>query len=170
MRTNSIILALFIFPILLIPLTGLFNPGLAQSHEISVEKVALSSEMIVVGKVNKKQCEWNEDKTRILTKVSIDVDEYVKGERAEQEITIMHWGGEIDGIGELYTHTPRFTENENVLLFVKKDKEENLRVCHGSEGKFRIQEDTTLKFKRVNNKSLDDLKAEIKAFIGSKNK
>ena len=143
---------------------------LAQSQQLLIREMTNEAEAIVVGTVSAKRCEWTTDNSRIMTRVTIRVDEFVKGDQSGDEITVSHWGGEIGEVGELYSHTPRFAENEQVLLFVKKDKEENLRVCHGSEGKFRIQEDTTTKFKRVDNKSLDDLKAEIRAFIEIKKK
>jgi len=41
-------------------------------------------------------------------------------------------------VGELYTHTARFSKDEEVLVFVKKDRKNNLIVAGGNEGKFKV--------------------------------
>jgi hypothetical protein len=110
----------------------------AQTEKIRLEDLAKKAEVIVVGKVTDVRSEWNADKTKIITKVSLDVDEYVKGEPAGKTMVITHMGGEVDGVGELYSHTPAFSKGEDVLVFVKKDNKNNLNVAGGNEGKFKV--------------------------------
>jgi hypothetical protein len=152
-------------------MTERFDLVVAQQPEKYYDKIIGSSEMIVVGKVQSKKCEWNKDKSRIFTRVNISVDEYVKGVNASQEITVMHWGGEIDGVGELYTHTVSFKSDEHVFLFLKKDKNENLRVNGGQHGKMTISKDEKSVHMMVNqSENLEKLKDRIKSMLDVKRK
>ena len=74
-----------------------------------------------------KKSDWNQDKTRIFTKVTIQVDEYLKGNNSGKTMVINTPGGEVDGIGELYTHMPSFKDDEDVLVFAKEDKQDRWR-------------------------------------------
>ena len=107
---NNKIIFLFSLAILVViflsPLT--IDVTLAQSQQLLIREMTNEAEAIVVGTVSAKHCEWTADKSRIMTRVTIRVDEFVKGERSGEEITVTHWGGEIGEVGELYTHTPRF--------------------------------------------------------------
>lgn len=105
----------------------------------NLEKLAKDSELIVTGKVIERQAEWNEDKTRIYTRVRVSVDEFLKGEQSENIITVTHLGGEIGEVGELYTGTARFEKDEEVVLFLKKDKKDRLRITGGNKGKYKIK-------------------------------
>jgi len=71
----------------------------------------------------------------------VGVDQYLKGERPERSLTIVTPGGEIDGVGELYSHTARFLNDEDVVVFAEKDKRGELRVAGGSQGKYTIKKD-----------------------------
>ena len=110
----------------------------AQIESNRIQSLAQQSDAIVVGKVSTVRSEWNADKTRIVTKVSVDVDEYVKGQSTGKTMVITHMGGEVDGVGELYTSAPHFSAGEDVLVFVKKDSKNNLNVAGGNEGKIKI--------------------------------
>ena len=110
----------------------------AQTQKLQLEALAKGAEMIVVGKVAKVHSEWNQEKTRIFTRVLVNIEEYVKGESADRTLVITHPGGEIGAVGELYTHTPTFSQGEEVLVFVKKDSKNNLIVAGGNEGKFKV--------------------------------
>ena len=53
--------------------------GLTQERALTVDELARRAEVVVVGKVTAKRSEWNSDKTRIYTRVTIDVDDCLKG-------------------------------------------------------------------------------------------
>jgi hypothetical protein len=112
--------------------------AIGQTQQMRLEDLAKKAEAIVVGKVSNVKSEWNKEKTRIYTKVTVDVGEYVKGETADKTLVITQLGGEVDGVGELYSHTPRFSKEEEVLLFVKKDKKNNIVIEGGEQGKYKI--------------------------------
>ena len=138
----------------------------AQLQKLTTKELTNRAEVIAVGKVTSMRSEWNRDKTRIYTKVTISVDQYVKGQRSEKTLTISHLGGEVGAVGELYSHTPRFSKDEEVLVFVKKDKKNNLRITGGADGKFRITKSELTGKKLVGKiKTLEDFTARVKSII-----
>ena len=70
-------------------------------------------------------------------------------------------------MGELYTHMPRFEDNEEVLVFLKKDrKNTGYKVFNGEEGKIKVHSDSKTKEKVTSsNMRIKDLKLQIKSFI-----
>ena len=81
------------------------------------------------------------------------MDEYVKGQSLGRTIVLTHPGGEVDGVGELYSHTPSFTSGEEVLVFARKDSKNNLLVTGGPEGKCRIVKDEVTGQKMIQGKT-----------------
>jgi len=146
--------------------TGFVDNIKAQKQKSQIESLVEKSEVIVLGKVTVMHSEWNKNKSKIYTRVSIKVIENFKGSANDQTIVITHPGGEVDGVGELYSHMPKFTQDEEALIFAKRDKENNLIVTNGLEGKFQITKNMTTGEKTVGlNKSLDDFSSSIKSII-----
>ncbi len=138
----------------------------AQLKKLTTEELTDGAEVVAVGKVTAMRSEWNKDRTRIYTKVTISVDQYVKGEQVEKTLTITHLGGEVGDVGELYSGTPKFRKDEEVLVFVKKDKLGNLRVTGGARGKYTITKSESTGLKVVGEtKTLDDFTAQIKSIV-----
>jgi hypothetical protein len=140
MRTNQrakrrVIGILFVF--LALPLTTV----MAQVTQSSMEQLAKESDAVVVGKVAGLSPEWNSTKTRIQTRVTIAVDQSVKGDPSLKSMTIVVPGGEVDGVGEVYSHAPRFLRDEDVVVFAKKSTSGTFQVANGNQGKFTIQKD-----------------------------
>ena len=64
----------------------------------------------------------------IRTRVTLSVDQFVKGGSPQNSLTIYIPGGEIDGVGEVYSHMPTFRQNEDVVVFAEKDRDDRYRV------------------------------------------
>lgn len=105
------------------------------------EQLVRRAETVVVGRVAQQHSQWNSDRTRIVTQVTVTVDEVLKGDPNQRSLVVSVPGGEIDGVGELYTHTPRFRVSEAVVLFVERDPAGVLRVAGGEKGKVTISRD-----------------------------
>lgn len=130
---------------------------------VMVDRLAQQSDVVAVARVSGVRSEWNEDKSRIQTRVTLAVEQGIKGAAAEESITILTPGGEVEGVGELYTHMPQFKENEEVLVFASKDAKGNLRVTSGASGKFTVEKDAATGAKRVQNLgTIDELSAKIR--------
>jgi len=156
---------------LLILLTILFLSAItaegiiAQTAHNNLENFVKRSEVIARGKVSQVKPEWDKEKSRILSKVSIDVSESYKGSETGK-LVITHLGGEIGEVGELYSHEPQFTLDEEVLIFAKRDKDNNLRVTRGYEGKLKITTDKTTGEKKIGaSNSLNEFSSRIKSII-----
>jgi hypothetical protein len=115
--------------------------AISQSKEVSTEALAAQAEVVAVGKVSSLVPQWNEDHSRIVTRVTLSVQNYIKGGTAGQLLTLLVPGGEIDGVGELYSHTAVFQSDENVLVFAQKDPQGNYRVSAGQQGKYTVKKD-----------------------------
>jgi hypothetical protein len=112
-----------------------------QSNKNFTDQISKDADVIVVGKVGKLVSEWNADKSRIQTRVTIAVSDMIKGDGSVQTINVVVPGGEVDGVGEWYSHSPRFVNSEDVVVFAKKDRRGLLRLASGQQGKFTIQDD-----------------------------
>ena len=115
--------------------------ALSQSMELTTVALAGQAEVVAVGKVSSLVPQWNEDHSRIFTRVTLSVDQYIKGGSAGQPLTLLVPGGEVDGVGELYSHTAVFQSDESVLVFAQKDREGNYRVSAGQQGKYTVKRD-----------------------------
>jgi len=149
---------------------GFLFTSIAQDKSLEIKKLSKGADVILTGKVMKQNSSWNQNKTRIFTKATLQVDEYLKGSNSGNSIEVTYPGGEVGEVGELYTHMPRFNNDEEVLVFLKKDeKEKAFKVFDGEAGKITVIKDakTGEKFTSSNVK-IDHLKAEIKNYLNGK--
>lgn len=143
---------------------GKIIPG-KSAPVLMIDRLAREADVVVAGRVSTTRGEWNEDRSRIQTRVTVVVDRTLKGgQPATGELTILVPGGEVDGVGELYTHMATFRENEEVLVFANRDAKGNLRVTSGMDGKLRIERDAKTGARTI--PSLGDLE-EVSARVSS---
>ncbi|MFO7524970.1 MAG: hypothetical protein R6W68_05915 [Ignavibacteriaceae bacterium] len=148
-------------------LFGINLPVFSQIIHSDVKSLSTNADIILTGKVSEQKSEWNSDNTRIYTKVTIDVEEYLKGSNGQNKITITHPGGEVGEVGELYSHMPRFSNDEEVLLFVKEDRKTmSYKVLSGEDGKLTLYRDKiTGESVTSFNKKVSTIKREIKNYV-----
>lgn len=140
----------------------------AQAVQSSMEQIARESDAVVVGKVAGLSSEWNEARTRIQTRVTISVDQSLKGDASVKSLTVIVPGGEVDGVGEVYSHAPRFLRDEAVVVFAKKNASGFYQVSEGSEGKYSIHKDDISGAMLVSGKkTLGEFTAGVKTAIQS---
>lgn len=139
----------------------------SQTMQAEIKNLSKGADMIVTGKVVDQTSQWNSEKSRIYTNVTIQVDEFLKGTNNQNRIVITHLGGEVGDVGETYSHVPTFKDDEDVLVFVKKSsKDESLSVFQGEEGKLTLYEDKTTGEKITSqNIKANEIKKEIKSFV-----
>jgi hypothetical protein len=141
----------------------------SQSDESKIKNLSEGADIILTGKVVEQKSNWNEDRTRIYTNVVVRAEEYLKGNYSEKSIALTTLGGEVGEVGELYSHMPRFSNDEEVLLFVKKDKKDmNYKVFNGEDGKMTLYRDKNGEMVISGNKKISTLKNEIKNFVNKK--
>ena len=142
----------------------------AEDEPSRIKKLSKGADVILTGKVSQKKSNWNKDKTRIYTKTTVEVDEYLKGKNTRKSVEISTPGGEVGDIGEVYTHMPTFEENEEVLVFLKKDQNDEIyQVFSGEEGKIKVHKDAKTKEKVTNtDMRFKELKSQIKSYLREK--
>lgn len=158
---------LFIFFVALLLIN---KTSIAQTNQKLLKELSEKSDLIIEGKVIKQNSSWNREKTRIYTEVTLQVDEYLKGNNGNKTIVVKTPGGEVGEVGELYTHMPRFKNDEQVLLFVKEDKrDKSLKVSNGEEGRITVYDDKLTGEKVTSTRQkISGLKKEIKEYINKK--
>ncbi len=114
----------------------------AQGRAMTTDELVKQSDVVVVGKVNQVKSEWSGDKSRIFTRVTLTVDQYLMGTGTGATLTLVTPGGEIDGVGEMYTHMPVFHKDEDVVVYAARDAHGAYRVTGGSQGKLMIDRDS----------------------------
>lgn len=158
----------FYLPVIIFLLIASFSTKtLPQSIQSKMQNLTEKSDVILEGKVVKQNSSWNQNKTRIFTEVTLQVDEYLKGNKVNKSIVVTTPGGEVGEIGELYTHMPRFNNDENVLVFVKEDKKDkSYKVLNGEDGKMTLYNDKLTGEKvSSSHKKISMLKKEIKNYV-----
>jgi hypothetical protein len=151
--------------ITLLLISGFNHTSLSQNHTI-IQNLSEGADIIITGKVIQQDSHWNDDKTRIFTNVTIQVEEYLKGNNNSSQITVSHLGGEVGAVGELYSHTPGFSNNEEILLFISRDKSDNTyKVYQGENGKLTILKDQNTGEKMTTwHREINSLKQEIRSY------
>ena len=150
-------------------LCGIYPAYFAQQLATELKELTGRAEVILTGKVTQQASSWNEDKTRIYTRATIEVDEYIKGNSTGNTVTVKYLGGEVGEIGEKYSHMPRFEDKEEVLVFLKRDeKSTNYKVFNGENGKISVINDPkTGERVTTSNVQINSLKTQIKNYINN---
>jgi len=146
---------------------GFYFTSYAQLASSEVESMSKNADLIITGKVVEQNSNWNENRTRIYTQATIQVEDYLKGSNNGGAIIVSYPGGEVGEVGELYSHMPKFEDQEEVLVFLKKDeKSTSYKVLNGEDGKINVITDPKTGEKVTSsNVPVNSLKAQIKSYI-----
>ena len=140
----------------------------SQAKKPKIDQLAREADVVVVGKVGKITSEWNADKSRIQTRVMIEVDQTISGNLTESTVPVLVPGGEVDGVGEWYSHAVRFEKEEQVVLFAKKDPKGHYTIPAGEQGKFQVKNDKATGAKMIPNLgTLEEFTTQIKRNLKS---
>lgn len=129
------------------------------------EDLARRADAIVIAKVTGLTSAWNSDRSRIYTTVTLAIDEQLKGE-GTGTMSISTPGGEVDGVGEVYSHVPRFKLNEQVVVFAQRDTQGRFQLVGGIEGKMSvIIEESTGRQLVADHETLQGFAVRVKAIV-----
>jgi hypothetical protein len=97
---------------------------------------------IVLGQVTRIESHWYAAKTQIYTHVGVRIEEVLKGELPEVEITVKQLGGTVGGLRSWIFGSPEFVVGERVVLFLTANPDGTLRVLSLYQGKFSVLRDS----------------------------
>lgn len=120
-------------------LAGLLAPAAAQAthvQAVDLGVLARESEVIAAGRVVGLRSAW--ERGRIVTRVTLEVADGLKGARAGSTVEFSVLGGTVDGIGQWVPGEPRFQEREEVVVCLTPVKGK-LAVLGMAQGLFRLQ-------------------------------
>jgi len=100
--------------------------ALALMRALSTEELTRNSDIVIVGEVEEKSSFWSEDRKTIFTRVTVKIEERVRGQYLEERLEVEYEGGEIGEIGLRVSDVTSFSKGERVLLFLKTMMKERL--------------------------------------------
>lgn len=127
-------------------------------HMTTVE-LADASKSIVHGRVISLVPHWNEERTTILTRVTVDPIQYMKGEPGGGRIVFEMPGGVVGELGLAVSDVPDFEVGEEVVLFLRS---EYFRVVGWRQGKLSVKDGVVLE----KGMTLDQFRAHIAELTG----
>jgi hypothetical protein len=134
----------------------------SQEGKLTLSELSQRAEVVVIGKVASVQSSWNNARTKIQTRVEIVINERLKGRVEQSSLTIMTLGGEVNGIGESYSHMAKFSRDEDVVVFAARDQSGQYRVTAGEQGKLTIKQDASSKKVVGDGMPLEVLRSDIR--------
>ncbi|MBP1779971.1 MAG: hypothetical protein H6Q86_5982, partial [candidate division NC10 bacterium] len=108
---------------------------------LSEEALIDDAVAIVLGHVTSIQGNYDHTHGRIFTNVTVAIEDVLKGELPVGEITVRQLGGSFGDLHSWVVGSPQFTRGEKALLFLRADRDGNLRVAHLYQGKFTVSLD-----------------------------
>ena len=126
----------------------------AQVKRMSAKDLTEESTAVLYGKCKNVKSEWNENKSLIFTYITIQSEEYIKGNLGS-EVVVTVPGGRVDDILYEVSETPFFTEDEEVVAFIWTNPKGRNLITGGPQGKMKIEKDTKTGKRFVNNPEVD---------------
>ena len=115
--------------------------GAATVVAMSLEQMTERADAIYLGRVTGARADWNAERTRIYTYVTLEVDRYLKGGSGARSETVRLLGGRVGPYLAMVPGTPRFDVGEEVLLFASGRGARIPTVLGLSLGKFTVVSD-----------------------------
>jgi hypothetical protein len=108
---------------------------------MTLDQMSERAESIFLGRVTGTRADWNAERTRIYTYVTLEVDRYLKGGSESKVATVRFLGGRVGPYAAMVPGSPRFEVGEEVLLFCAGGGARIPTVLGMSLGKFTIVAD-----------------------------
>ncbi len=110
---------------------------------MTLEQMSERAETIFLGRVTGTRADWNAERTRIYTYVTLEVERYLKGGNEPRVVTVRHLGGRVGPYLAMVPGSPQFDMGEEVLLFCTGGGARIPTILGMSLGKFTIATDSS---------------------------
>lgn len=122
----------------------------AQSSDIrlSVKQLKDTSESVVLARTVKTESYWNDDRSAILTRVTLQVEESLSGSATGETVVIVP-GGQIGEYLHEVTDMPEFVTGEESVVFLERHSSGVTVVNGGARGKLEVKTDAVSRSREV---------------------
>ena len=146
---------LIMISLLLFTAAGMFLPStcVAQVKKMSAQELTNESTSILYGKCTRLESTWTEDRSMILTRVTVVPEQYLKGNLGN-EVTITVPGGQVGDIIYEVSEMPAFQKGEEVFAFIWQNPSGMNLVTGGYQGKLQIRTDVKTGLKTLEGRQL----------------
>ena len=140
------------------------RPIAPRSRRLSAKEMTTMADVVALGNVSDMKSEWNADKSRIYTRVRIEVREFLKGGTPGQPLVLRTAGGEVGDVGEIYSGVAHFRPGEEVVVFAKGRPGEDGEVVGGAQGRVPVETDAVTGEKTVQGGvQIDEFRSDVKS-------
>lgn len=105
--------------------------------KLSEAELALMADAIFVGRCIGVKEEWDDAKGKIYTYATFDVEDLIKGDMPGQ-VTVKSLGGQVGNLKMIVPGSPKFSTNQEYLVFLWKDASGAYRVLGMTQGKYNV--------------------------------
>ena len=108
---------------------------------LDVEQMAQIAAVVAVGEVERVESSWNDEQTKIYTRVTIRTTEVLKGERGLESVTLKLIGGKVGEHVARLPGTPVFEPGDRVLCFLEPREDQDGYLLIGMfQGLYRLDD------------------------------
>lgn len=105
---------------------------------LDLPALAKASDTIVRGTVRSIESRLSKDGSRVVTDVTLDVQDTLKGQ-ARQSLVVLQPGGVVGEVGQKVEGLPGFQLGEEVVVFLERRGSERFIVAGMAQGKYRVE-------------------------------
>jgi hypothetical protein len=118
--------------------TCLTAAGFVQAttlQKLSFDRLIGEADLIIKGRVEELKTRQASDRRSITTIVTVSIERQYKGAKVSS-VTIEQPGGSVGDIAQGVPGLPEFSSGEDVILFLKRQREGAFNIVGGKQGKF----------------------------------
>lgn len=139
----------------------LFQSSPALMKFADLDTVAKSASRIVRGTVVGMESYWGDDHRVIYTDVLVAVQSQFKGVPVGREVTVTVAGGIVGDIGLTVEDMPRFSNGQDVILFLNK-RGEAFEVNFLHQGKYTVKDEVVVETQVSLQEFLEEIRSAVK--------
>ncbi len=124
------------------------SPASSQTLRLNLDQLEQASDAVVVGRTISTESAWTADRSAILTRVVIQIEDPETGEPIGEQV-VMVPGGRVGEYIHEVSDMPTFRENEEVAVFLTAHDSGTMIVTGGWQGKLDVTTDAETGEKRV---------------------
>ena len=126
----------------------LASPASSQTLRLNLDQLEQASDAVVVGRTISTESAWTADRSAILTRVVIQIEDPATGKPIGEQV-VMVPGGRVGEFIHEVSDMPTFQENEEVAVFLTAHDSGTMIVTGGWQGKLDVTTDAETGEKRV---------------------